>query len=200
MFLNHRDDVARVHLKPETKRNASDASQELALKPEKKDDEDVAVASERKARAEAERLRRRVFAQLARDPPAGAKFAEALTLALRRERHWTRWKRSENCRAFERARLGDRRRTARRKSCNRFAFAELGEPRSFASATPSWTGCGTCETTRIRGKRRTRMVSRREARGNTLDAFLRRVREDADPEARIEEPYKRRNDAAFRWR
>ena len=93
VFLNHRDDVARVHLKPETKRNASDASQEPALKPEKKDDEDVAVASERKARAEAERLRRRVFAQLAATPPAGAKFAEALTLALRRERHWTRWKR-----------------------------------------------------------------------------------------------------------
>ena len=68
VFLNHRDDVARVHLKPETKRNASDASQEPALKPEKKDDEDVAVASERKARAEAERLRRRVFAQLAATP------------------------------------------------------------------------------------------------------------------------------------
>ena len=34
----------------------------------------------------------------------------------------------------------------------------------------------------------------------SASSFLRGVHEDADPEADIEEPYKRKNDAAFRWR
>jgi len=195
VFLNHRDDVARVH---ETKRNSSDDLKQ----PEKKDDEDVAVASERKARAEAERLRRRVFAQLAATPPAGAKFAEALTLALRRERHWTRWKRNENCRAFERAPERLER------------VSSDGEPKT---APELGTATGSAAFVRVGNPELDRLWNLRDTDTDTLaedtngvaeggegkrklDAFLRRVHEDADPEARIEEPYKRRNDAAFRWR
>jgi THO complex subunit 1 len=198
VFLNHRDDVARVH---ETKRNASDESQEPALKPEKKDDEDAAVASERKARAEAERLRRRVFAQLAATPPAGAKFAEALTLALRRERHWTRWKRSENCRAFERAPERLERPSDGVKSAG---APELGT----ASGSAAFVRVGNPELDRLWNLRDDADTLAEDTNGvaeggegkRKLDAFLRRVHEDADPEAQIEEPYKRRNDAAFRWR
>ena len=222
VFLNHRDDIAPTIAAAASGALASGERSGKATGLERRDGADAAPrrsdasASERKTRAEAEQLRRRVFRQLGATPPAGAKFAEAVSLALRRERHWTRWKR-ENCRAFERA----------------------PEPGGLDAVPPPEPEPSTASPAAAGGRARARRPSRRpseagpdggvsvrlghpeldrlwnlpddrgaDARGaaaagegkRKLEALLRRVHEDADPEAEIEEPYKRRHDAAFRWR
>ena len=218
VFLNHRDDIAPTEGLRSSSGSSRSGKETASVEDPKTSLEraDADAASERKTRAEAEQLRRRVFRQLAATPPAGAKFAEAVSLALRRERHWTRWKR-ENCRAFERA----------------------PEPGGLDAVPPPEPEPSTASPAAAGGRARARRPSRRpseagpdggvsvrlghpeldrlwnlpddrgaDARGaaaagegkRKLEALLRRVHEDADPEAEIEEPYKRRHDAAFRWR
>jgi len=156
-------------------------------------------------------------------PPAGAKFAEAVSLALRRERHWTRWKR-ENCRAFERApepggldavpppepesRRVDRRADGRARRAAKKRESNAKDPDDVVSL-------GNPELDRLWNLRddrkeddlkdessgkRNRSVRTNEELMPSASSFLRGVHEDADPEADIEEPYKRKNDDAFRWR
>jgi THO complex subunit 1 len=171
VFLNHRDDIAPapassgVVSSVDTETNDVKRSEEAS--PETKEPDgrtpSDARAADRRTRAEADRLRVRVFSQLSMTPPAGAKFAEAVSLALRRERHWTRWKR-ENCRAFERApepggldavpapepesRFRTVAPTAARAAPRRSANPLRRIPTmSCRWATPSSTVCGTCGTT-----------------------------------------------------
>ena len=225
VFLNHRDDIAPTEGLRSSSGSSRSGKETASVEDPKTSLEraDADAASERKTRAEAEQLRRRVFRQLAATPPAGAKFAEAVSLALRRERHWTRWKR-ENCRAFERApepggldgvpppepepplappaaaggRARARRVPKRAKETEagsdatrvRLGVPELDRLWNLPGGDAGDAGRGpggAADTGAGEGKRK-------------LEAFMRRVHEDADPEAEIEEPYKARHDAAFRWR
>ena len=220
VFLNHRDDIAPAPASSgvvsglDAEANDGERSEEAS--PETKEPDgrvrSDARASERRTRAEADRLRRRVFSQLSMTPPAGAKFAEAVSLALRRERHWTRWKR-ENCRAFERApepggldavpapepeslsRHSDDRADVRARRVAKKRFL------ADAKDADDVVSLGNPELDRLWNLP---LRDVREERTNedapSASSFLRGVHEDADPEAHIEEPYKRKNDAAFRWR
>ena len=220
MFLNHRDDIAPAPASSgvvsglDAEANDGERSEEAS--PETKEPDgrvrSDARASERRTRAEADRLRRRVFSQLSMTPPAGAKFAEAVSLALRRERHWTRWKR-ENCRAFERAPEpggldavpAPEPESLSRRSDGRADVGARRVPKKRFSAdakdADDVVSLGNPELDRLWNLP---LRDVREERTNedapSASSFLRGVHEDADPEAHIEEPYKRKNDAAFRWR
>jgi THO complex subunit 1 len=171
VFLNHRDDIAPAPASSgvvsSVDTEANDVKRSEEASPETKDPDgrtpSDARAADRRTQAEADRLRVRVFSQLSMTPPAGAKFAEAVSLALRRERHWTRWKR-ENCRAFERAPEPGGldavpRRSPRVVRVTVAPTAARAAPRRSANpsrriptmscrwATPSSTVCGTCGTT-----------------------------------------------------
>jgi THO complex subunit 1 len=231
VFLNHRDDIAPapassgVVSSVDTETNDVKRSEEASPETKEPDGrtQSDARAADRRTRAEADRLRRCVFSQLSMTPPAGAKFAEAVSLALRRERHWTRWKR-ENCRAFERApepggldavpepepesRFPDRRADGRARRAAKKRESNAKDPDDVVSL-------GNPELDRLWNLRddrkeddlkdessgkRNRSVRTNEELMPSASSFLRGVHEDADPEADIEEPYKRKNDAAFRWR
>ena len=231
VFLNHRDDIAPAPASSgvvssfDTEANDVKRSEEAS--PETKDPNgrtpSDARAADRRTRAEADRLRVRVFSQLSMTPPAGAKFAEAVSLALRRERHWTRWKR-ENCRAFERAPEPggldavpppepESRRVDRRADGRARRAAKKREP--FAKDSDDVVSLGNPELDRLwnlrddrkeddlkdesSGKRNSSVRTNEELMPSA-SKFLKMVHYDADPEADIEEPYKRKNDDAFRWR
>ena len=192
VFLNHREEVFRGAMGKQ-----SEGENEKEKDKEK-------LASDRKIETETSSLRKRVFFQLRQTPPAGTAFAKALDLALRREKHWSAWKR-EACKPFERERdpdvleeeegvSDDTNRSSKR--------VKLGNPELDRLWNLSETNQGALlgEGNANDGTGKQYQNSHKQSQPPNSKKFLEEVYEDGDPEADIEETYKRKNDAAFKWK
>jgi len=184
VYLNHRIDILRCarssasSVGSEGVASGEGRSKRRRLKPCT-----VAATVER----ECETSLRNVLAHLAEVPPSGAAFARAVAVALRRERHWTRWKR-EGCPSFERVADPELFFEAPVSKSVRLGKETPDRPGKRGEADSDDVAAGLAEASRERSEE---MSSER---------YLAAVHEDADPEADIEEAYKRKNDPAFRWK
>ena len=159
-----------------------------------------AVSTERKnssgslnaaQRQTVEALHSQCVALLKAIPPGGAKFAAAVLTMLEREEHWTKWK-AAGCAAFD-------------KEAASLSRAEVEGSRKRRSTGGVGAGkrmqLGNASLTRLwnMGGNSLEAIGQKDFMPS-LEAYLKPVHEQMDPEAGIEEEYKLKNDKAFQWK
>jgi len=149
-------------------------------------------------RQQVEGLQTRCVELLKAIPPGGARFAAAVLLMLKREEHWIRWK-ANGCAPFDKAAA-----TAR----------EEGEAQAVAGTKRKAVGAGgpvrkmqlgNSALTRLwnMGSNSLEAIAKRQQESSqipSLEAYLKPVAEQMDPEAGSEEEYKLKNDKASCWK
>ena len=170
-------------------------------------------------RAQARSLWLRVAKQLAATPPDGPRYLAAVVRAVRRDQSWARWKRDEQCADFTRPDAPWR---ATTRTLSRANESPLPSTKPAAATAPSRRvppapalgkkkkrpaafepGVGNPEIARLWSLTATNAASLAEGRAKAdvrASDFLRRVIDDADPEAQIEEEYKAKNDRTYAWK
>jgi THO complex subunit 1 len=186
---------------PETANGAVSAKR----KKEAREKEKAAVSTQRKALHETTALRKRVFSQITLTPPNGPSFAGALAVALSRENSWSVWKKG-SCVPFERD--GESSRVVL------FDRVPYGTGDDDSPPDSKRIKLGNKELDRLWNLSHTNHGALVDGGGEkvgmgkqsdkstqpSVKTFLAEIHEDADPDAQIEESYKRKNDQAFRWK
>ena len=157
----------------------------------------------------------RVAKQLAATPPDGPRYLAAVVRAVRRDQSWARWKLDEQCADFTRPDAPWRATKANESPLPSTKPAAAAAP---SRNVPRGAGARGLEEEATGGVRArggeprgaplmsltaTNAASLAEGRAKAdvrASDFLRRVVDDADPEAQIEEEYKAKNDRTYAWK
>ena len=162
-----------------------------AVSTERKNSSGAAKSLNAAQRQTVEALHSQCVALLKAIPPGGAKFAAAVLTMLEREEHWTKWK-AAGCAAFD-------------KEAASLSRSEVEGSRKRRSTGGVGAGkrmqLGNASLTRLwnMGGNSLEAIGQKDYMPS-LEAYLKPVHEQMDPEAGIEEEYKLKNDKAFQWK